>query len=63
MSGTIVPTPTSRHLADTDLMSSEEPDYDGFDTVLAFLGFLVAGIVVFVGLLYGFFWLMFDAGN
>ncbi|GAB3774320.1 hypothetical protein FB382_003722 [Nocardioides ginsengisegetis] len=44
-------------------MNDEETDYDGFDSVLSFLGLLIAGIVVFVAFLYGFFWLMFDSGN
>lgn len=44
-------------------MNDEEPDHDGFDSVLSFLGLLVAGIIIFVALLYGFFWLMFDSGN
>jgi len=33
------------------------------DGVFMFLGLLLAGIVVFVALLYGFFWLMFVAYN
>ena len=33
------------------------------DGVFMFMGLLIAGIVVFVALLYGFFWLMFDAYN
>ena len=44
-------------------MNDEDPDLDGFDSVLSFLGLLIAAIVVFVALLYGFFWLMFDSGN
>lgn len=41
-------------------MNDEEPNLDGFDGPLLFLGLLIAGIAVFVALLYGFFWLMFD---
>jgi hypothetical protein len=62
MSGRVSQT-TLRHLAHTDGVNDEEPDLHGFDSVLSFLGLLIAGIVVFVALLYGFFWLMFDSGN
>jgi len=41
-------------------MAEQVPYGDG---VFMFLGLLLASIVVFVALLYGFFWLMFDAGN
>lgn len=44
-------------------MNDEETDYDGFDSVLLFLGLLIAGAFVLVAVLYGFFWLMFDSGN
>lgn len=52
-----------RHLAHTGGVNDEELDNGGFGSVLSFLGLLIAGIVVFVALLYGFFWLMFDSGN
>lgn len=44
-------------------MDDEELDGDGFDGVVLFLGSAVAVIALVVGLLYGFFWLMLDAGS
>lgn len=44
-------------------MDDEERDRDGFDGVVLFVGSVVAAIALVVGLLYGFFWLMFDAGS
>jgi hypothetical protein len=50
----------SGRLVHTDGMDEQQPS---FDDVLLFVGLVLVGVVVLVAALYGFFWLMFDAGN